>query len=361
MKPCIGVIGAGFIGRFHARGIHGLIRLGLVDAAYVAVCDRVLERAQEFARIAGVPLVTEDPKELIASPDVNTVYVCTPTAEHKALVLAAAAAGKHVFCEKPLARTLADVREMCDAVTKAGVRHQVGLILRHAPIFTVLRELIADPKLGRLMAVLFRDDQAFPIGGRYMSDWRGDIAITGGGTLIEHSIHDLDLLTWLAGDVASLRAATRNFAGHEGVEDIAAVSLSFASGATGQLLSVWHSVEARPADRLLELFFEHGYFTVDDDFFGSITYQTSEMPEPAVVSDADVRRRYLELAGLTDEIYEQALGRYSLEDYFFLRAIAGERDAYPGFDIGLRAHELVDAVYRSAAEGGSEVSLTRDP
>jgi len=355
MKPRIGVIGAGFIGRFHARGIHGLIRLGLVDAEYVAVCDRVPERAEEFARIASVPFWTADPDELIASPDVNTVYVCTPTAEHKALVLKVAAAGKHVLCEKPLARTLADVREMYDAVTRAGVGHQVGLILRHAPIFTVLKELTADPKLGRLMAVVFRDDQAFPIGRRYMSDWRGDVAMSGGGTLIEHSIHDLDLLTWLAGDVASLRAETRNFAGHDGVEDIASVSLTFANGSTGQLLSVWHNIAARPADRLLELFYENGYFSVNDDFFGAITYQTSEMSAPEVVSDADVRRRYLELAGLTDDLFDQALGRYSLEDYFFLRALADERAPYPGFDVGLRAHELVDAVYRSAAEGGAEV------
>ena len=188
MRPQVGIIGAGLIGRFHARGLHGLIKLGLVDACYVAVCDRVENRAQEFALLAGLDRWTADADELIASPEVNTVYVCTPTSEHMALVLKAAAAGKHVFCEKPLARTLADAQQMYDAVRNAGVRHQVGLILRHAPIFTVLKELAGDPELGRLMTVLFRDDQFFPIQGHYQSDWRKDVAVTGGGTLIENSV-----------------------------------------------------------------------------------------------------------------------------------------------------------------------------
>ena len=188
MQPHIGIIGAGLIGRFHSRGVHGLTKLGLVDATYVAVCDRELERAQSFARIADLDLATADPEELIASPSVNTVYICTPTAEHKQLVLNAAAAGKHVFCEKPLARTLAGAQEMYNAVQSAGVHHQVGLILRHAPVFTVLKELISDPALGRLMTIVFRDDQAFPVQGHYASDWRGDVAIAGGGTLIEDSV-----------------------------------------------------------------------------------------------------------------------------------------------------------------------------
>ncbi len=359
MQPLVGLIGCGLIGRFHSRAIRGLINMGLVDGRYVAVCDHVEERAQEFARLAHVDFVTTDPDELIASPDVNTVYICTPTGEHKELVLKAAAAGKHVFCEKPLARTLADAREMCEAVQAAGVRHQVGLILRHSPTFTVLKELMGDPKLGRLMTVVFRDDQFFPIQGHYASSWRGDIAVTGGGTLIEHSIHDLDLLSWLAGDIESLRAEMRNFAGHEGVEDLASVSLNFANGATGQLVSVWHNVLSRGSGRLLELFFEHGYFSVDRDFFGPIRYETYATSGPAELSEDEVRRRYLELVGLTGDAFEEALRRYSLEDYFFLRAVSEERDASPGFDLGLRAHELVDAVYRSAAEGGQEVAAAQ--
>jgi predicted dehydrogenase len=335
----------------------------LVDAKYVGVCDREIERAQEFARIAGLGLVTTDARELIESPDVNTVYVCTPTAEHKALVLAAADADKHVFCEKPLARTPAEAREMRDAVVSAGVRHQVGLVLRHqvglvlrhSPIFTVLKEMTLDERLGRLMAVFFRDDQYFPIQGHYASTWRKDIAVTGGGTLIEHSIHDLDVIEWLAGPVESLRAETRNFAGHEGVEDLASVSFRFVNGATGHLLSVWHNVLDRPSTRYLELFYEHGHFAIDQDFLGPIRCTTYATERQAELSEDEVRRRYLQIVGLEGEEIERAIVRYSLEDYFFLRSIIEERDPFPGFDVAVRAHELVDAVYCSASEGGAEV------
>jgi predicted dehydrogenase len=237
------------------------------------------------------------------------------------------------------------------------VRHQVGLVLRHSPIFTVLKELMSDPRLGRLMTVMFRDDQFFPIQGHYRSDWRKDFASTGGGTLIEHSIHDIDLLTWLAGDVESLRAETRNFAGHDQIEDLASVTLHFGGGATGQLVSVWHNVLNRGSSRNLEFFFENGYFAVDQDFLGDIRYATYAT-DSGLVSQSDVLSRYLAIVGLEGEAYAEAASRYSLEDYFFLRAISEGREPFPGFDVAVRAHELVDAVYRSAADGGALVSCS---
>jgi predicted dehydrogenase len=358
VQPRVGLIGAGNIGRFHARSLRGVTRMGLVDAKYVAVCDRESDRAESFAQIAGLDFWTNDPDELIASPLINTVYVGVPTGEHKALVLKAAAAGKHIFCEKPLARTLADAREMYDAVRAAGVRHQVGLVLRHSPIILVLKDMMSDPKLGRPMAVCFRDDQFFPIQGHYMSSWRKDFALTGGGALIEHSIHDIDILTLLFGDITSVRAETRNFAGHQGVEDLGAVTMKFVNGATGQLMSLWHDIQSRGSGRSLEFFFERGYFAVDQDVFGDIRYETYATNGAAVMQDDDVRRRYLELMSLEGDEYAIALNKYTLEDYFFLRALSEERDPYPGFDVAVRAHELVDAVYRSAADGGNEVAIT---
>jgi len=356
MRPQVGLIGAGNIGTFHSRNLRGITRMGLVDAEYVAVCDREVERANRFAEIASLKLATNDPDELIASPLVNTVYVCVPTGEHRALVEKAAAARKHVFCEKPLAKTAAEAQAMYKAVRNAGVRHQVGLVLRHSPIMLVLKEMMSDPGLGRPMAVCFRDDQFFPIQGHYASDWRKDVSLTGGGALIEHSIHDLDILTFLLGDVASLRAETRNFAGHPGVEDVASVALHFANGATGQLMSLWHDILGRPSSRYLEFFYERGYFAVDQDYFGDIHYSTYQTNGAAVMHDEDIRQRYLQMMGLEGEEYAIALGKYSLEDYYFLKSINAEQAPYPGFDVAVRAHEIVDAVYRSAADGGEVTS-----
>ena len=350
VKPRVGIIGAGFIGRFHAWAVRGLVGMGLVDAEYVGVCDRDEERARQFAETAGLSLCTTDPDELIGSPEVNTVYVCTPTGSHRDLVLKAARADKAVFCEKPLARNLEEARQMRDAVVAAGVPHQVGLVLRHSPIFTVLKDLMADPDLGRPMAVILRDDQFFPIQGHYQSDWRKDYDVAGGGALIEHSIHDLDLLTWLIGDVQAVAARTRNFAGHQGVEDLASVWLRFRNGAEGHLVSVWHNVLSRPSLRNIEVFWENGYFACDQDMFGELRHQTRATPD-GVLSREEVNERYLALVGLSGAEHMEALTRYSLEDYFFLRDLTEGRRPFPGFEVALRAHELVDAVYRSAAEG----------
>jgi predicted dehydrogenase len=352
----IGLIGCGFIGRFHSTAIRDIIRRGLLDLRYAAVCDLDESRAQSFADITGAPLVTTDARELIASPAVDIVYICVPTAGHRSLVLDSAAQGKHIFCEKPLAATLAEVEEMLAAVEKAGIGAGVGLILRHSPILTVLKSLTEDPTLGCLMTIIFRDDQFFPIQGHYESEWRKDRTVVGAGTLLEHSIHDVDVLRWFAGDVTSVRGTIRNFAGHEGVEDLATAHLEFENGAQAQLVSVWHNVLARPSSRRLEIFLENGYFHIEHDFLGSITYQ--KHGEGAIVlSEEDVRKRYLELTGLDEATFADPL-RYSLEDYFFLRAVSTNSHPFPDFRIALEAHRIVDAIYRSAAAGGESIALT---
>jgi predicted dehydrogenase len=351
----IGLIGCGFIGRFHSIAIRDIIRRELLDVRYAAVCDVDESRGRSFADITGASFVTTAAAELIASPDVDVVYICVPTAAHKPLVVEAAAHGKHVFCEKPLAATLHEVREMVAAVDKAGVRAGVGLILRHSPILTVLKSLTEDRALGRLMTIVFRDDQFFPIQGHYQSAWRKDHSLAGGGTLLEHSIHDADVLRWFAGEVTSVRGTVRNFAGHEGIEDLAIAHLEFEGGAQAQLTSVWHNVLARPSSRRIELFYENGHFHVEHDFFGPIAYQTHSQP-PNFLSDEEVRRRYLELVGVDEATFADPL-RYSLADYFFLSAIASGRDPFPDFRNALEAHRIVDAVYRSAETNGDTVTL----
>lgn len=351
----IGLIGCGFIGRFHSIAVRSLIRRGLIDADYVAVCDVDLERARSFSKAADIRLVTANWHDVVDSPDVSVVYVCVPTAGHKEIVLRAAEQGKHIFCEKPLATTLVDVEDMVAAVEGARVKAGVGLILRHSPILTVLRSLTDDAALGRLMTIVFRDDQFFPIHGHYQSDWRKNRILVGSGTLLEHSIHDIDILHWLAGDVRSVRGDVRNFAGHDGVEDLAIAHLEFVSGAQAELVSVWHGVLGRPSSRRIELFFENGFFQVETDFNGPISYQKRD-ETLVVLTEEQVRERYLESIGLSGATLGDIL-RFSLEDYFFLASVAAGGDPFPDFEVALEAHRIVDAIYRSASAHGSEVSL----
>ena len=200
----IGFVGTGVIAWAHALGLQAMIRGGVLDAEIVVVHDRDPARAAGFAGVVGGEVVA-DVDAVVARAD--AVWVCTPTASHHAVVARAVAEGRAVFCEKPLATDLASAQALADMVAGAGVPAQVGLVLRFAPVFRTLRAVIASGELGPPMTAIFRDDQYFPVQGLYGSTWRGDVSVAGGGCLIEHSIHDVDILRFCLGEVSGWRRA----------------------------------------------------------------------------------------------------------------------------------------------------------
>lgn len=351
----IGLIGCGLRGGFHSRAIRAIVRRELLDIEYAAVCDVDEARARSFAEAAGVGRATTDPADILDDPGLNVVYITVPTAGHRDLVLRAIAKGKHVFCEKPLATSLPIVEEMVAAADTAGVKTGVGLVLRHSPVLTVMKSFTEDGSLGSLMAVVFRDDQFFPVQGHYNSNWRSDPEIAGSGTLLEHSIHDIDVLRWLGGEIARVRGVTRNFAGHDGIEDLASASIEFESGALAELTSIWHSVLGRPSTRRVELFFEKGVVFTDHDYLGPIFTQTHAL-NAEIIPEDEVKRRYLAITGLggTDEEW---LLKYTFEDYLFLKSVLEGADPFPDFHVALEAHRVVDAIYRSADQAGATVAI----
>jgi predicted dehydrogenase len=230
---------------------------------------------------------------------------------------------------------------------------QVGLVLRYAPVFRALRDVIASGELGPPMAAIFRDDQYFPVQGVYGSTWRGDVAVAGGGCLIEHSIHDLDILRFCLGEVSEVTARTANFSGHEGVEDLATVSLQFANGASAELVSVWHDILSRGSTRRVEVFCRRGMAWLDNDFLGPLHVQTTEgtevrpCPPPGWVRDLS----------LGDDDIGLAISAYVEADRAFLDAVSEQRDPAPSFAEAVVAHRLVDAAYRSADAGGVPIAF----
>ncbi len=346
----IGYVGSGLIAWAHGLGLKAMIDDGVLDASIVAVHDQAERRARRFADALGGDVVA-------GAGDVarrcDAVWVCAPTSAHRGAVDEALAAGRAVFCEKPLDVDLARASALVDAVRSSGVPGQSGLVLRSAPVFRALRELVRGGTLGAPMAVVFRDDQYFPIRGTYASQWRADASQAGGGCLIEHSIHDLDILRFCFGEVDSVMARTANHAGHHGIEDLAAVTLSFASGLEAQLTSVWHDILSRGSTRRLEVFCREGMVWLDDEFRGPLHVQTSDgtevraCPSPAWVAALP----------LPDDEVGLAVRAYVEADRSFLDAVAAGRPPEPGLDVALEAHRLVDASYRSADGGGVPISL----
>jgi UDP-N-acetyl-2-amino-2-deoxyglucuronate dehydrogenase len=345
----IGFVGTGLIAWAHGLGLQAMIDGGVIDASIAVVHDRSAKRAEGFAAACGAQTAA-DVAEVVAQCD--AVWVCTPTVAHREAVDAATASGRAIFCEKPLAVDLAAAVSLTDAVAAAGVPAQAGLVLRSAPVFRNLRDLVQSDELGRPMAALFRDDQYFPIQGTYGSRWRADVDQAGGGCLIEHSIHDLDILRFCFGEVAEVSGRTSNFSGHPGIEDVATVSMQFASGLTTHLTSVWHNILSRGSTRRIEVFFENGMVWLDSEFRGPLHVQTSDTtaarpcPSPAWVDDLPFGNDGIGLV----------LSPYLEEDRAFVDDVVAGRAPQPNLHEALVAHRLVDAAYRSAQQGGRAVT-----
>jgi predicted dehydrogenase len=208
------------------------------------------------------------------------------------------------------------------------------------------RDLIGDRAAGAPMAVVFRDDQFIPIQGHYKSTWRADIDKAGAGTLLEHSIHDVDMLRFLVGDIADVSARSTHRHQIEGIEDAVAASVRFANGAIGTLTTIWHDNLSRPSLRHVEVFCERRTVVISgDDWFGPVTW-----------SDADGSTGSLAGEELLERTRDLALVHPNPDAAFVLSAL-GASPAYPDFAVALEAHRVVEAMYESARRGGATVAV----
>ncbi len=335
----VGFFGTGWIARFHA----GMLQSSGEDFVRGPVYDIDPVRSEAFAADFGYQVV--DTEEAVLG-GCDAVYVTTWTSEHGRLVEAAAGRGLHVFCEKPLAVDAAGAAAMAAAVEGAGVVAQVGLVLRRSPAFGLAKSLLSDERAGRAMAVVFRDDQFIPIRGHYGSTWRADPSRAGAGALLEHSIHDLDILEHLLGPAATVSCRTSTFHDLPGIDDVAVATLAFTSGATASLTSVWHDVDERGSLRRIEILCERAFIVIEGDWSGPVRWQyTGEEAESVLEGDdlvAEVRRRGVQVGN---------------PDGSFLRAVRAGGPAWPSLRDAVRAHELADACYSSAALGGQPVAV----
>ncbi len=329
----VGFVGCGLIAGFHARN--------LTDVAEIVACyDIDATRSAMFSAEYGGD-ATNSAAQVIERSD--AVYVCTWTSAHPRLVEAVSSAGKAIFCEKPLGVDWATAKAMTDVVERAGVVNQVGLVLRHSPAFRWVRHRMNEPSAGPIMTIVFRDDQYLPIQGLYGSTWRIDRDKAGSGTLLEHSIHDLDLLQWMMGPVGIVGARTADHHGHDGIEDLAVVWLATADGsATATLTSIWHDLLDRPSQRRVEVFCRDAYFSIEGDWNGPVHWERNG--ESGSLSGQELA----EAAHAFD-------GRSDNPDAEFVAALRSGTPAYPDFTEALEAHRLCDAAYRSAANGGQPV------
>ena len=346
----VGLIGCGMIGQIHADGLAKLAEEAEILPVFAADPDEsareAVARNCEFSRYA------ESAFEVIEDPEVEAVMITSPTSSHREVVLAAVDAGKPILCEKPLAPSLDVVEELCDAVRDSGLTAQVGFHSRFHPLIGELRRLVTSSDLGAPMVYSARDDQYWPTGDVVPghSSWRSDRSQAGGGALLEHSIHAVDILCWMFGPASRVSASKRHVFGFE-VEDVATLVVEHLSGVTGTLATVFNGVRGRE-ERRIEVFTKNGALEVTTDFIVGADEDTFLVQRP------DTPAERPELVTLRDEYFTN-LG-IARRDFLFytyvadrawVRAVRSGTTASPDFEDARTAHRLVDAAYRSAATG----------
>lgn len=221
-----GIVGSGLIADFHARAIGDI-----PNAKFTACCDKVFDRAKALADKYGAKAF-DNYDDMVKSPDVDIVTIATPSGLHMEPTIAAAQAGKHVLCEKPLEITLERIDAMIAAHEKAGTRLGGIFPYRFNNLMLPLRDAISSGRFGTITYAgvyvpWWRTDEY------YKDSWHGTWKLDGGGALMNQSIHMIDMLCDLMPPIESVQAYTATLGHKIEAEDTAAAVLRYATGALG--------------------------------------------------------------------------------------------------------------------------------
>lgn len=344
-----GIIGAGMIGRFHAKAI-----TDMSNGTLHSVLDRSPERAKELAEEFGITAYT-DIDAFLADPELEIVTVGTPSGAHLDPTLASLNAGKHAIVEKPLEITIERVDQLMEAAAANGKTLAAVLNRRFHPGMTAFKKAADAGRFGTLASASayikwFRDQAYYDSAG-----WRGTWALDGGGALMNQSIHTVDALLHLAGPVKSVQANTVCLA-HERieVEDHCVAVLEFENGARGVIEAstcCW-SKDGHPA-RVQLSGTEGSVFLADESF--EIWDFAEEKPEDAEIRSTLMKGQEAGL-GANDPT---AINTYQHQRNFeeVVNAIKEGREPITSSSEARKPVALIEAIYRSAKNNGEKIIL----
>jgi predicted dehydrogenase len=371
-KLGIAMIGYGGIGRVHVMGYRNIpFHYGLpADTINIlGVATTRPETAEKAAREIGCEVWTTDYRELLARDDVDLVDCTVPNHRHEEVVIAAAEAGKHIYCEKPLAMNVAEGQRMVEAVEKAGVKTQMTFNFRFFPAITRAKQLVEDGFLGRVFSFRGRYYRASYISYDKPLSWRLRKEIAGSGALFDIGSHVLDLIYYLLGDFGSVQATL----------DTLIKERPIAPGATekGPVdvddIALMHVRMAAPHNTLgLVEISRMGTGTTNDlqiEIFGDQGALRFSSADPSWLEVYDVRDGGQPLGGMRGfrklETVQRHEGQKSPDwsmppgfvrthaecQYQFLKAISDDLPPSPTLADGLRVQEAMEAAIRSSEEG----------
>jgi myo-inositol 2-dehydrogenase/D-chiro-inositol 1-dehydrogenase len=297
----IGIIGAGRIGKVHAE----TLAFRLPEARTLAIADVNREAAQALAARCGIPTVSESGAAILANPAIEAVLICSSTDTHAELIVQAAQAGKHIFCEKPIAHSLTEIDRALAAVETAGVKLQIGFNRRFDTNFARVRQAVVSGEIGapRLMHIISRDPAPPPMSYIRVS----------GGMFLDMTIHDFDMARFLVGDeVEEVYTAGAVMVdpeiGRAGDLDTALIVLRFKNGVIGTIDNSRQA--AYGYDQRVEILGSGGSIATGNCY-----------PNQAVVSTASEVRKDLPLNFFMDRYTES----FASEIRAFVQAVREDR------------------------------------
>ncbi|HEY3413990.1 MAG TPA: Gfo/Idh/MocA family oxidoreductase [Armatimonadota bacterium] len=314
----VGIIGAGGIAGEHKRGYDRLEDVELAGVADVSPASR--EKATNVWKTSAYETVTE----LLNTAKPDAVSICTPPKFHADVAVQCLERGVAVLCEKPMAFNVEDAERIAAAAGKASVPFMVAFCHRYHPPVIKVKEAIDAGKLGAVM--MYRNR----FGGKQdmSKTWFGDPAVAGGGTLMDTSVHSIDLFRFLVGDAAWITGAVANIAGIHRVEDSCIVTFGTASGAYGVIEGSWSSPGSA---NIIEVYGTEGAATVN--------YNNGEA------------QLLLKGSGAWEKIETDGPDRFEREVEAFINAVKTKTAAPITVKDGLAANRIIAAAYKSSSEG----------
>lgn len=208
-------------------------------SSLVGVFNRTRERADAWAERHGNPRVYNSAAELVGDPGIDAVYIATPPNSHAEYTTLAAAAGKHVYCEKPMAMTVAECQRMIEACAAGGVSLSIAYYRRYFPVVQKMQELLRAGAIGRALRISAKTYSQFS--SPDSDPWRLDAKVAGGGFLMDMGTHRFDLFEYFFGSPTQVTAITGSQSLQANIEDSASVALEFDKGIHGSAAFHWNS------------------------------------------------------------------------------------------------------------------------
>lgn len=363
-KPVIriGLIGTGFMGKAHVFGFTSAPKVFDLpyDIELHTVADVTDEASARAAADFGFAHATSDWRSMVANPQIDVIDITAPNALHKEMALAAISAGKHVYCEKPLAPLASDAREMAEAAAARNVKTQVGFNYLCNPMLRLAKEMIAAGELGEIRGYRGLHAEDYMVDAEGVFTFRHDPQ--GGGALADIGSHALATAEFLLGPISEVmgdcitmipqrpdgKGGTRNVE----VDDVGRAFVRFANGAQGSIESNWIAT-GRKMQHDFEVYGTRGALHFTQERFNELHFYSSNDPVG--------RRGFRKIEASPDH---EPYGKFcvapghqigfndlkAIEVAGYLRAISGEIPEPFGFAAGLRIQQLVETIQHSSSE-----------